>query len=145
MHLAPLAPALNTVLAGLPFTVAEELDASAVNQQVQRPIGAPIRDLDGERLLPPTQGRVIRHGPVQVRHLQQAGDHPGRLPQRQLEQDLDGQAKLDRGISEHGRATGLAIRQRKPGHVLVQPDQQRPALAKRGRVAGPVRRAIAGG
>ena len=67
------------------------------------------------------------------------------LAQRQLEQDLVGQAELDRGIREHDRATGLAIRRRKPGHVLVQPDQQCPALAKRSSVAGPVRRAIAGG
>jgi hypothetical protein len=30
MELAPLAAALNTVLAGLPFTVTEELDPGAV-------------------------------------------------------------------------------------------------------------------
>ena len=34
---------------------------------------------------------------------------------------------------------------RAPGHVLVDPDQQRPPLAQRRVVAGPVRRAIAGG
>lgn len=34
---------------------------------------------------------------------------------------------------------------RKPGHALVQPDQQSPALAKRSGVAGAVRHTIAGG
>ena len=39
--------------------------------------------------------------------------------------------QTDRGIREHRRATGAAVRRSEPGHVLVQPDQQRPALAKR--------------
>jgi hypothetical protein len=42
MDLAPLAAALNTELAGLPFTVTEELDPGAVHEQVERPIDAPI-------------------------------------------------------------------------------------------------------
>ena len=46
MHLAPLTPPLNAVLAGLPFAITEELDPGAVHQQVQGTIGAPIRDLD---------------------------------------------------------------------------------------------------
>ena len=72
---------------------------------------------------------------------------------------LDRQAELDRirrktvhwtvfrssSFREHRWATGLAFTRSFPGHVLVQPDQQRPALAKRSRVAGPVRRAVAGG
>jgi hypothetical protein len=33
------------MLAGLPFPVAEELDAGAVHQQVQRPVGTAIWDL----------------------------------------------------------------------------------------------------
>ena len=47
MHLAPLTPTLNAVLARLPFAITEELDASAVQQQTQGAISAPIRDLDG--------------------------------------------------------------------------------------------------
>lgn len=34
---------------------------------------------------------------------------------------------------------------RVPGHLLVQPDQQRPALAGRSVLGGPVRRAVTGG
>jgi hypothetical protein len=131
MHLAPLASALRPMLARLPFAIAQELDASAVHEQVQRASGATVRDLDGERLLPATQGRVVRHGPVQVCQLQQAGNHPGRLPERQLEQDLDGQTELDRRIREYRRATRAAVMWREPGHVLVLPDQQRPTLAQR--------------
>jgi hypothetical protein len=73
------------------------------------------------------------------------GNHPGHLPQRQLEQNRDRQTELDRWIREHSRATGLAVRRRKPSHILVQPNQQRAALAQRSSTAGPVRSAIAGG
>ena len=145
MDLAPLAAALHAVLARLPFAITEELYPGTVHQQVQGAIGAPIRDLDSQSFLPPTQGRIVGHGPVQVCQLQQAGHHPGRLPERQLEQHLDRQTELDRGIREDRRATGAAIMRREPGHVLVQPDQQRTAPAKRGSVTGPVCRAVAGG
>jgi hypothetical protein len=75
MHLAPLASALKTVLAGLPFTITKELYPGAVHQQVQGAIGAAIRDLDGQRLLPSAQGGIVGHGLAQVSHLQQAGHH----------------------------------------------------------------------
>jgi hypothetical protein len=35
--------------------------------------------------------------------------------------------------------TWAAVRRREPGHALFQPDQQRPALAERKTIAGPVR------
>ena len=44
------------MLARLPFNIAEEFDAPAVREQVERPVGTPILDLDGQGLLPPTQG-----------------------------------------------------------------------------------------
>src|SRR3546814_12431637 len=59
MDLAPLASALRSVLANLPFAIAEELNASAVDQQVERTVGTAIRDLDGQRLLTTEQGRKI--------------------------------------------------------------------------------------
>ena len=145
MDLAPLAATLNAMLSGLPFTIAQELDPGTLDEQVKQAIGTPIRDLDSQGLLTPARGRLIRHGPVQAWQLQQAGHHPGRLPERQLEQHLDGQAKLDCRNREHRRATGATVWQREPGHLLVQPDQQRTALAKRRSLAGPVRRAVAGG
>ena len=145
MNLAPLATALNTVLAGLPFSVTEELDPGAVHEQIERPIGAPIRNLDGQRLFPSAQRRVVRHRPFQTRHLEQAGYHPGRLPARQLEQHLDRQAELDRRARKDRRSPRSALMRREPGHALVQPDHQRPALSERGIVIRPVRRMVTGG
>ena len=98
-----------------------------------------------QRLLPSAQRRVIRDRPVQVRQLQKAGNHPGRLPERQLEKNLDRQTKLDCRIGEHRWSAGAAVMRCEPGHRLVQPDQQRTAFAQRRRVAGPVPGAVAGG
>jgi hypothetical protein len=70
MDLTPLAAALHAVLARLPFTVTEELYPGTVHQQVKRAISTPIRDLDSQSFLPPTQGRIVGHGPVQVCQLQ---------------------------------------------------------------------------
>ena len=65
------APSAVTV----PIAVADKLDPGAVNEQVQRGIGAPIGDLDGQCLLLPAQRRVIRHSPVQFGQPPQAGHH----------------------------------------------------------------------
>ena len=145
MHLAPLAPALNAMLAGLPLAIAQELDASAVHQKVQRPAGTAIRDLHLQSLLPTAQGRVVRNGPVQPRELQQTGDHPCGLSQRKLQQHFDRQAKLDRCIRKDWRAPRAALMRRVPGHLLVQPDQQGPALSERSVIVRPVSGAVAGG
>ncbi len=83
------------MLAGLPLAIAEELDPGAVHKQAEGAIRAPIGGLDGQRLLPTAQGRIARHGPIQVSHLKQTGHHSRRLPERQLEQDLDRQACVD--------------------------------------------------
>jgi hypothetical protein len=128
----------------LPFAIAQELVAGAVNQQGQRAIGATMRNLDGERQLPSAQGGVVRYRPVQVRPLKQAGNHAGRFLERQLERDLKDQIELDRRIREHRGATEPAVMRREAGHVLVQTDQHRPARARRRRVAGPVPCAAAG-
>ena len=92
MDLAPLTTSLNAMLPGLPFPVAEELDPGPVDEQVQGAVRAAIRDLNSQGLLPTAQGRIVRHGPVQLRYPQQAGHHPCGLPQWQLEEDLDRQA-----------------------------------------------------
>lgn len=145
MHLAPLATALRAMLARLPFAVAEELDPGAVDQQVQRAICAAIGNLDGQGLLPPAEGGKVRHGPVQASQPEQAGHHPGGLAQRELEENLDRQAELNGRIGKHRWPSRPRVTRREPGHLLVDPDQQRPPLPQRRVVAGPVRRAIAGG
>ena len=133
------------MLPGLPLAITEELDASAVHKQVQRPVGTAIRDLRLRGLLSAAERRIVRNRPGQPREPQQTGEHPGALSERQLEQHLDRQAELDRRIREHRRASRPAFMRRVPGHLLVQPDQQRPAVAERSVVGGPVRRAVTGG
>ena len=118
---------VNTVFVRLPFAVAQKPDAGALGWDLFRE----MRDLDGQRLLPPTQGGVIRRRPVQTGHLQQAGHHPGRLPEWQLEKDPDGQAEPERRIRKHRRTTGAAVRRRGPGHLLVQPDYLGQAISDR--------------
>lgn len=121
MDFAPLASALNAMLSGLPF-------ASADHQMVQRPIGTPPRDMGCRRRLSAVHGSIVWHRPVQGCQLRQAGHHPGGLPERKLEQDLDRQAEPDRGVAEDRGATGAAVRRRKPCHLHLEPDQQRPTV-----------------
>ena len=64
MDLAPLASALNAVLAGLPFAITEKLDTGAVDEQVHGAIGMAKRDMDGQRLLSSAQSGVVGHRPV---------------------------------------------------------------------------------
>jgi len=52
IDLALLASALDCVFARLQFSIAQELGAGAVDQEVQGAISASMRDLNGQRLLP---------------------------------------------------------------------------------------------
>ena len=83
-----------------------------VHQQVRQAIGTPVGDLNGERLAPPAQGRIVRHSPVQVRQFQQARHRPGRFPERQLQQDLDGPTELNGSIREHRWSARAAVMRR---------------------------------
>lgn len=136
-------PALNAMHACLPPVIAQELDARAVRQQVRRPAGAATRDLHRRSLPAAARGRAVRTGPVRLREMRQAGDHPGRLAERRHEQHLDRQTEPACRTRElpaaapsvqARRATaddrgGLDARVR--GHLLVQPDEERPALSQR--------------
>ena len=62
LSLAPLTPSLNTVIAGLPLSILEELDVRAVEKQVQRPVCRAIRDLHLQGLLLSAQGRIVGNG-----------------------------------------------------------------------------------
>lgn len=77
------------MLARLPLAIDQKFDPCAVHQQIQGAICASIGHLNRQCFMPPKQGRIARHILVQVRQFQQAGHHAGRLPLRQLEQDLD--------------------------------------------------------
>lgn len=144
INLALLASALNTMFAGLPFGVAEELHPGAVHQQVQRPFGEAIRDLDAQRFLPLAQCCVVKYRPIHHRHFEQDGHQSRLLAKRHIARNFDRQAKQDRRVGRHRRPTEAAIMQREPGHIFVQPDQEGSALARRARVAKPVPRTAAG-
>lgn len=85
---------------------------------------------------------VIRDLSIQSRHLEQPGHHPGRLLEWQLEQQLERQAELDRGVRKDVWPP-WALKRREASHILAQPDQQRPALSERGIVVRPVGYAVA--
>jgi ribosomal protein S21 len=63
---------LLTVLSGLPFTIAEDIDAGAVHEQIERTIRTAVRDLDRQRLLPAAHRKEFGNSPIQTRQAQEA-------------------------------------------------------------------------
>ncbi len=120
-----------------------KLDASAVHQQVQRPVGTAIRDLHLQGLLSAARRGVVRNRPIQPGQAQQAGDHPCGLPERQLDQPL---VDKQNWIAAFEKTGGRPWRPScVPSHLLVPPDQQRPAPPERVVAGRPVRHEAAGG
>ena len=112
------------MLAGVPLAFSFDLDASAIDQEVQWAFRAAIGDVDRKRPLPSADGAEVRHGPVQTRQPQQALDEARRLTKRHPEQHFHGQACLDRGITEGPRSAPLAGRFGIPVHLGIEPDRQ---------------------
>lgn len=110
MYLAPQAALRASVLARVPLAFALRFDPGAVHQQVQWAFGASVSNGDRQRPLPPTQGAVIGNIPIEIDQFQQTFDKPCRLSQRQAEQYLDCQARLDRRIAIARLSTPLAGR-----------------------------------
>jgi hypothetical protein len=92
-----------------PLTFSLDLDARAVDQQVQRAVRAAVGDIDLQGLLAPRQRAEVGHRPVQSDQAKEAFDAPDRLPQRHAEQDVHGQASLDRGIAIAGWRSHLPV------------------------------------
>ena len=67
------------MLAGVPLAFALDLDARAIDQQVQGALRAPIRDVHCECLLVAGQDAEVGHRPIEVNKLQKALDEAGRL------------------------------------------------------------------
>ena len=74
-------------------------------------------------LLPPVYSAEIGDLPVQASQLEQALRHAHRLPQRQIEQALDGQAELNGRHAVLPAAASLAAGTAVSAHVLVKPNQ----------------------
>ena len=158
MHLAPpltvcrqtvagqrLASALNAMLSGLPVAITEDLDASAVHKQVEGATAAPIRDLDGKGLLPPTQGRSVGHSPVEVRNLSRLAAFPVVCLGGSLNRTLIVRQNWIAASQNTAGRPGLPSGGASQAMSLSNQISRNPALAQRRSVAGPVRGAVAGG
>ena len=65
VNLAPDATFRTAMIAGVPLTFALDLDACAVDQQIQQPRGATVGDVDGQELLAAAQRAKVGHCPAQ--------------------------------------------------------------------------------
>tara|TARA_R110002110_G_scaffold383080_1_gene594384 strand:- start:413 stop:697 length:285 start_codon:yes stop_codon:yes gene_type:complete len=72
VDLAPNAPFAAAVLARIPFAFTLDLDAGAIDKQVQRALRATIWNVHRKRPLAAADGAEVRHNPVQPREPQQA-------------------------------------------------------------------------
>jgi hypothetical protein len=133
------------VLARVPLPFALDLDPGAVDQQVQRAVGAAVGDVDLQGLLAARQHAEVGHPPIKADQTQQALDEPGRLAQRHPEQHLHRQTGLDGGIIVVWLAPALASRRSVPGHRGIKPDRQRAAALERLVVGWPVAGLVGGG
>lgn len=88
------------------------------------PSTAPIGNLGGRGLLTATQGCIDWHSLLRTRHLAQAGDHPGRIPERQLKRDFYRQLELDRGVHKYSGPSGAVVTRHKKDYGFVQASKQ---------------------
>ena len=108
------------------------------DQQVQRPLGAAIRDIRSEGLLTAGQRAEVWHRPVQTDQSKQALDLTGRLPQSRAEQHLHRQASLNGGITVGLLSATPAPRRGIPDHLGVEPNRQRVTALERFIIGWPV-------
>ena len=108
----------------LPFAFAQELDARGINEQMQPYLARTIPHMDLQTALTTADGAEVGYRPIQPRQIQKGFNKAHRLTQRQTEQILDGQAKLDGRIGELRAALAFAASSGKPLHVLVEQDSQ---------------------
>jgi len=79
------APLAGTVLLDQPFARAAQLQARAVNQQVDRTTGRAGLRRQFQALSPSAEGREIWHRQVNTEQLEDRADQPLGLTQRQME------------------------------------------------------------
>ena len=110
-----------TVFADIPLAFPFSFDASAVDQEMQRAIGALIWDGDRKGLLTLAQRAVIRNLPVGTSELQQALHKACHLSQRQAAQHFDRQTCLNCRISVARLTATLAGGLGLPIHREIKP------------------------
>lgn len=138
VKLALYAPLCAAMLAGVPLAFPLDLDAGAVDQQVQRAVLTAVGNVHLQGLLAPRQRAEVWHGPVQADQSQQALSEPGRLAEGHAEQHLHRQAGLDGGIAVVGLAATFTGRSSLPGHGGIKPDCERAAALERFVIGWPV-------
>ena len=123
VKLAPLPPR-STVLFGIPLALAEQLQACAVQHEVDRASA----DLDTrlascERPSAPAQRAVVRHGQNQPEQAQHAAAERLGLAQGQVEHEPQGQHELDRQVGIQRLPSKAAPLRCRPAREdrLVQP------------------------
>ena len=123
-----------------PFAL--DLDAGAIDQQVQWPLGAAVGDVHGQGLLAAGQRAEVGHRPVQTDQPQQALDEAGRLPERHAEQHLHRESRLYSGVAVALLAATSACRRAIPAHLRTEPDRQRATALERFVIGRPVPRPV---
>ena len=78
------------MLSSLPLNIPSELDAGAVDQQVQRLFRCAIGDLHRDPRLQPAQSQIVRIRPIEPSELDQTFDQAERLPKRKTEEHFSG-------------------------------------------------------
>ena len=112
------------MLAGIPLTFALCLDASAVDQEVQRTSATAIWQTYFQRSLTAAKGAEIGHHPIQTNELQQALHKACSLAQRQSEQHFQSETSLDRSVTEVLLPTTPAARRWHPNQLGIKPNRQ---------------------
>jgi len=100
---------------------AQELDACAIDQQLQWQFArlVALRDLPG--FPAPAHCAEVRHRPIQFGQPQQTVHHGESYPQRLAKQALDAHGELVRCVRKPREATAFAAGHLKPLHGLIQP------------------------
>jgi hypothetical protein len=117
MNLAPSATVIGAMLLRLPFTFAQHLDASAIDQQIQAGRSGCNFNSNLQCLLPPAPRAVIRNRPIQACQPEYALRHTHGLAQWQAEQTLDTQTELDRFVTEARTTAALSTCLAMPVHA----------------------------
>lgn len=135
----PNLPSRTAVLARMPLAFTLHLEASAINQEVQRSLRPAIGNVHRKGLLAAAQRAEIGHRSVKTGQLQQARDEPRCSPKLHPKEDFDRQAHLD-GCSAVGLLAATPPGGRGfPLHRRIKPDRQRSTLPQRLVIVMPVR------
>ena len=137
----PGAPPLGAMLLKQPFARAAQRPPRAVDQPVDGPAAGAWRRGQRHRPSPAGEGGVIRNRQIQPEQLEDGGEQPLGLPQRQPEPRSQLQRRCDRQARRARRTTRRSARRRFPllDCLLADPEREAATLAQGGVELGPIR------